>query len=155
MILLALGSNLGRREDFLAQARLALAAFDIAIIAESAIHETPALLPEGAPPEWNIPYLNQVIAVTTHLAPAELLYCLQHIEQELGRAPRARWAPREIDLDLLAYDDVLMVSDALTLPHPQMDVRAFVLKPIAEIAPDWRHPVFEKTAREMLMEMMA
>jgi len=155
VILIALGSNLGRREEFLASARSALVAYDITVTAESAIHETPALLPEGAPAEWNIPYLNQVIAIETHFGPMELLTCLKHIEAELGRNPASRWAPREIDLDLLAYDDMLMVTDFLTLPHPHLDVRAFVLRPLMEIAPRWRHPVFDKTPAEMLAELDA
>ncbi|MES2984781.1 MAG: 2-amino-4-hydroxy-6-hydroxymethyldihydropteridine diphosphokinase [Pseudomonadota bacterium] len=153
MILLGLGSNLGDRADFLAQARMALLAFDVDVLAESSIIETPALVPEGAPADWHIPYLNQVLAVRTDFAPEELLACIKHIEQELGRKPTARWAPREIDIDILAYEDMLMVSDMLTLPHPQLDSRDFVLTPILEIAPHWRHPVFDKTASELLAEL--
>lgn len=152
MILLGLGSNLGDRTAMLGAARAALVGFDITVTAASGLHETPALMPENAPEEWNIPFLNQVIAVETHLPPHALLACLKHIEVELGRTPRARWAPREIDLDILAYDDQVMVDDTLTLPHPQMDVREFVLRPLVEIAPDWVHPVFGKTARELLAE---
>ena len=154
MILLALGSNLGKREEYLAVARQALEVHDIDVVAMSGIYETPALLPENAPQEWNIAYLNQVLVVTTHLSPEELLVCLKHIEAEMGRTPRARWAPREIDLDILSYDDVIMVTELLTLPHPQLDVREFVLKPLAEVAPHWRHPVLEKTAAEMLAELI-
>jgi 2-amino-4-hydroxy-6-hydroxymethyldihydropteridine diphosphokinase len=153
MILIALGSNLGNREENLAAARAALIAYDITEIATSSIRETPALMPPNAPAEWNIPFLNQVIAIETHHTPDDLLVCLKHIESELGRNQRAHWAPREIDLDIVAFDDVLMVTDHLTLPHPQMDLRRFVLEPIAEIAPQWKHPVFDKTAREMLMEL--
>ncbi len=153
MILIGLGGNLGNREANLSAAVAALVAYDVTVVAASALHETPALLPENAPADWDMPYLNQVIAVETHLAPEELLICLKHIEVELGRTPRARWAPREIDLDILSYNDVLMVSDHLTLPHPHMDTRAFVLEPIVEIAPQWRHPVFNKTARELLAEL--
>lgn len=152
MILLALGSNLGDREAYLASARGALVGYDITLIAASGIHETPALMPEGAPAEWNTPYLNQVIQVETHHAPEDLLACIKHIEQELGRTPRARWAPREIDIDILAYHDVVMITEHLVLPHPQMDVRPFVLTPLAEIAPHWRHPVLDKNTRELLAE---
>jgi 2-amino-4-hydroxy-6-hydroxymethyldihydropteridine diphosphokinase len=155
MILLALGSNLGNREEFLAAARMVLGMFDVEIIKASAMMETPALVPEGAPSDWNIPYLNQVIVVKTYLQPMDLLSCIKHIEADLGRKPAARWAPREIDIDILAYDDLLMVEDVLTLPHPQMDVRDFVLKPLVEIAPDWVHPVLGKTARELLAELKA
>jgi len=155
MILIGLGSNLGDREANLAAARGALIAYDVNEIAASEIHETPALMPEGAPEEWNIPYLNQVIAVETHLSPQELLICLKNIEAELGRKPSARWAPREIDLDILTYHDELIVTDDLVIPHPQLDARRFVLAPMREIAPDWKHPIFEKTVREMLAELPA
>ncbi len=155
MILLALGSNLGNREEYLAQARMVLGMFDVAIIKESRLMETPALMPEGAPEDWNIPFLNQVIAVETHLPPRELLSVIKHIETDLGRKPAARWAPREIDIDILAYGDELIVTDTLTIPHPGLDERRFVLEPLAEIAPEWRHPVLGKTAKEMLAELKA
>jgi 2-amino-4-hydroxy-6-hydroxymethyldihydropteridine diphosphokinase len=150
MIFLALGSNLGNREMYLAQARSVLAAFDVEVTHTSSIYETLALMPEGAPASWNIPYLNQVIAVRTHLQPLDLLACIKHIEAELGRNPEARWAPREIDIDIIAYDDRVVGEDTLTLPHPQMDSRRFVLEPLVEIAPEWTHPVYRKTARELL-----
>lgn len=155
MILLALGSNLGNREEYLVQARTVLAMFDVEVIKESRILETAALMPAGAPADWNIPYLNQVIAVRTHLAPTELLAVIKHIEADLGRKPAARWAPREIDIDILAYNDVVMVEDDLTIPHPVLDERRFVLEPLAEIAPDWMHPVLHKTAQELLSELKA
>ncbi len=155
MIFLALGSNQGNREEFLAQARTVLMAYDVEIIVASSIHETPALMPEGAPDEWDVAFLNQVIAVKTHLTPHELLACVKLIEQELGRKPTARWAPREIDIDIIAYDEQLIVDEMLTLPHPQMDIRRFVLAPLCEIAPDWVHPVLHKTARELLAELAA
>jgi 2-amino-4-hydroxy-6-hydroxymethyldihydropteridine diphosphokinase len=155
MIFLALGSNLGDREEYLAQARTVLEMFDVELVKESRIVETPALMPEGAAADWNIPYLNQVIQVRTHLQPRELLSVIKHIEADLGRKPHERWAPREIDIDILAYDEVVMVEEALMLPHPHMDTRRFVMGPLAEIAPDWVHPVLAKTARELLAELPA
>lgn len=150
MILIALGSNVGNREAMLAQAREVLPMFDVSVVAESRLYETPALMPEGAPKDWDIPFLNQVIAVETHLAPRALLAVLKHIEADLGRKPSARWAPREIDLDLLAYDEAILADDFLTLPHPEMDQRRFVLEPLCDIAPDWVHPVLGLTARALL-----
>lgn len=155
MKLLALGSNVGNREEYLAQAHTVLPMFDIEIARASSIIETPALVPEAAPVDWNVPFLNQVLRVETHLGPHELLACVKHIEADLGRKPAARWAPREIDIDLLAYDDMVMVDELLTLPHPQMDTRRFVLEPLCEIAPEWLHPVLGKTTREMLGELKA
>jgi 2-amino-4-hydroxy-6-hydroxymethyldihydropteridine diphosphokinase len=93
MILLALGSNLGQRELLLQRARDALAASGVAIVAASSLHETLALVPEGAPPGWNRPYLNQVLQVRTALTPFELLACVKSIEAQLGRQPASRWAP--------------------------------------------------------------
>jgi 2-amino-4-hydroxy-6-hydroxymethyldihydropteridine diphosphokinase len=153
MIFIGLGSNLGNREAYLAQARAALALHDVEMVTASALIETQALMPEGAPAEWNMPFLNQVVAVATRHSPHELLAILKLIETDLGRQARAHWAPREIDLDLLSYHDEIIVSDALTLPHPQLDVRDFVLRPLNEIAPQWRHPIFDKTPLEMLGEL--
>ena len=150
MILLGLGSNLGNREEYLAQARTVLTVMDIDILAASSLVETPALMPPGAPPEWNMPYLNQVLHVATQLSPEALLSAIKHMEEDLGRKPHARWAPREIDIDILAYHEVVMVSDRLTLPHPYLDERRFVLEPLCEIAPHWVHPVLGKTAQQLL-----
>lgn len=150
MIFLALGSNLGNREEYLALGCALLASFDVEVLDRSSICETAALLPPGAPAEWDMPYLNQVIRVETRLLPLDLLHCIKHIEQELGRNPKARWAPREIDIDIIAYGDLLMVDEALVLPHQQMDMRRFVLEPLAEIAPEWVHPGYGITARELL-----
>lgn len=136
-IFLALGSNLGERAGTLQRARQAILQAGILIKAESSIVETPALLPENAPDGWDIPFLNQVIQVETSLAPLQLLQCCKAIEVELGRQPAERWAPRMIDIDVLAYDAVECESDSLTLPHPHWRTRDFVLIPWAEIVPHW------------------
>jgi 2-amino-4-hydroxy-6-hydroxymethyldihydropteridine diphosphokinase len=150
MILLGLGSNIGDRERYLDRALALLVANDIAIARASSLVETPALLPEGAPAEWNIPYLNQVIVVETEQSPTELLASIKAIEQQLGRMDRGRWSPREIDIDILSYHNKIIDDAALTLPHPQMHSRRFVLEPLAEIVPDWVHPVLGKTAEELV-----
>lgn len=150
MIIVALGSNVGQREEYLAAARAALDAHDVEIRRASSLVETPALLPPGAPPEWDMPFLNQVITVACDYQPGSLLLIMKSIEAELGRKDRGRWGPREIDLDLIDYHGQIMVEEHLVLPHPRMDERAFVLRPLKEIAPEWRHPIFERTAEEML-----
>ena len=153
MILLGLGSNLGDRANQLTQAKAALRARQIDVVAESSIHETPALMPDGAPESWDIAFLNQVIAVKTTLPPLMLLEQLKIIEVALGRAPRDRWAPREIDLDMLAYDDLVLNDAALQLPHPHMHTRRFVMAPLVEIAADWVHPALHKTSAQLLAEI--
>ena len=153
MILLGLGSNLGDRHEMLVRAMIALDGGGIFSLQVSDEVETPALLPEGAPAEWDMPYFNLVMTVDTGLSPEELLAAAKRVEQFLGRQDRGRWGPREIDIDILAYNDVVMDTPTLQLPHPGIASRRFVLAPLAEIAPQWRHPVLGKTAAEMLAEL--
>lgn len=139
---IGLGSNLGDRETNIGQAITHLTAVaDVRLKAKSSLYESPALLKEGAPDEWNRPYLNAVVALDTGLLPHTLLAVLQEVEKAIGRQDRGRWAPREIDCDLLAYDDHVLITQTLTLPHEGMLTRDFVLLPWCEIAPDWHYPV--------------
>ena len=150
MIFIALGSNLLDRNAMLARARAAMSANGVLIIKESSILEVPALLAPNAPIEWNRPFLNQLVEVITTLPPLELLQTLKMIERDLGRKDRGYWAPREIDLDLIAYDQIIIKSDVLTLPHARLHERRFVLEPMHEIAPEWEHPLYKRTAGELL-----
>jgi len=150
----ALGSNLGDRGAFLDGAIAALEADAGRLVAAYARHETPALLLPNAPPEWNIPFLNQVIALETELSPRALLSTVKTIERRLGRTPSERWAPREIDIDILAVADRVVDEPDLTVPHRELHRRRFVLDPWSEIAPEWRHPIHGETVAAMRARLM-
>jgi dihydroneopterin aldolase/2-amino-4-hydroxy-6-hydroxymethyldihydropteridine diphosphokinase len=98
-------------------------------------------------------FLNMVIKVETELKPQELLAVLKNVEIEVGRKKSVRWGPRTIDLDILLYDDIVLDEEALTIPHPLLHRRDFVLVPLCEIAPGMRHPVLRSTMDELLQEI--
>ncbi|MGB1540110.1 MAG: 2-amino-4-hydroxy-6-hydroxymethyldihydropteridine diphosphokinase, partial [Rickettsiales bacterium] len=116
----------------------------------SSVYETAALLPEGAPSEWDISYYNMVLSCDSYLEPEVLLGALKVIETDMGRKDVGRWGPRVIDIDILAYQDAIRDSRDLALPHPEMHNRDFVMVPLAEIAPDWVHPILKQTAQEIV-----
>jgi 2-amino-4-hydroxy-6-hydroxymethyldihydropteridine diphosphokinase len=97
-------------------------------------------------PEW---FVNGVVLLETPLAPESLMQRMLDIETTLGRTRSVKWGPRIIDLDLLLYDQVILNSSTLTLPHPLLETRRFVLEPLAEIAPDLLHPVLKKTMSQL------
>jgi 2-amino-4-hydroxy-6-hydroxymethyldihydropteridine diphosphokinase len=132
-VYLALGSNLGERAENLSRARAALPRHAIEPVASSAVYETE---PWGPVPQGR--YLNQVLRTTTKLAPRAVLMAVLAIERALGRDRRreARFGPRTLDIDILAYDNLAIREPDLEIPHPRLLERAFVLVPLAEIAPD-------------------
>ncbi len=142
----ALGSNLGDRVEHLRTAIAALRGLGSVEAISSFYETTPVGLVEQ--PD----FLNAVAALRTGLSPQELMNALLRIEQQHGRDRGASVpkGPRTLDLDLLSYGDVVMETPSLTLPHPAMTERRFVLVPLEEIAPHWRHPLSGKTATELL-----
>jgi dihydropteroate synthase/2-amino-4-hydroxy-6-hydroxymethyldihydropteridine diphosphokinase len=149
MILIALGANLpspeGAPRETLRRAVALLAARGLAISARSRLFLTEPI-PRSRQP-W---YVNQVIAVETQRPPGDILELLLAVEHQFGRERGERNAARSLDLDLIAYEDVLLDTPDLVLPHPRMHERAFVLAPLADIAPEWRHPVSGKSVDELL-----
>lgn len=140
IVYVALGANLGDCRATFASALEALAEEPgLRVLSASQVYETPPLGPEGQPP-----YLNAVLALAAEgIAPERLLERLQAIESELGRdrSPEAvRWGPRTLDLDILFFGDRVIERPALQVPHPRLHERAFVLVPLADLAPDLRHP---------------
>lgn len=145
---IALGSNLGDRTKNLDTALHYLPYYDIEVLDKSSYLETE---PYGVTEQGK--FLNAVISVRTTLDPKKLLGVLLTIERFMGRIRREHWGPRIIDLDLISYDDLIMNTRHLTLPHPEMTKRAFVLEPLKEIAPDYVHPVTGKSIDAMLKEL--
>ena len=142
---LALGSNLGDREAHLREALNRLKPDEIRVTRRSSLYET-------APQELlDQPcFLNAVIEVETSLFPLQLLACLRQIERQMGRRRVTPKGPRNIDIDILFYGRSVIRTAELEVPHPRLAERRFVLEPLAEIAPEFRHPVTGKTASEML-----
>ena len=151
------GGNVGNAEATLAEAAQLIAAEVGAIECASRIYRTKA---------WGFEaedFRNQVLVVESGLEPMEMLATVNDIERRLGRdrereqdeksATGARYASRSIDIDILFYDDLVVESERLTLPHPRIAEREFVLEPLSEVAAEWRHPVSGKRVEEMYEEL--
>ena len=145
---LSLGSNVGDRAAHLRDAQARLSAAD-RVLAVSSFYETEPV--EFAEQPW---FLNCVLALETGKTPQQLMSAILRIEEEMGRRRVQKKGPRSIDIDILLFDDLIIkdeVADSpeLTIPHPAMHQRRFVLEPLAEIAPELLHPVLKKTVREL------
>ena len=142
MIILGLGSNLGNSHAYLERAIDLISKDLLNSVQRSNIYESPPMLPENAPEEWNRGFLNMAISgkLVKEVSPEEFLVKIKEIEKKLGRKESPRWAPREIDIDILAWDDLELITENLQIPHPGLTERAFAIIPFAELAPDWTHP---------------
>lgn len=149
MILIGLGGNLashaGAPVDTFRSALRALDAASAKVVRVSSLYVSPPW-PSGDGPE----FFNQAAEIETRLPPGSLLQLLLRVEAAHGRVRRDKWGPRTLDLDILDYHGLITDIDFIALPHPWVEQRAFVLKPVAEIAPKWRHPISGLLASEAL-----
>lgn len=146
-VYLLLGGNLGDRTSYLRQAQESIAAQVGDITAASELYETAAW---GKTDQPN--FLNQVLEVETLLQPEQVLQTINRIEQELGRVRLEHWGARVIDIDILFYDDLVLQTQRLTIPHPQLHLRRFTLLPLSELAPTLHHPVLGKSIADLLKQ---
>lgn len=142
MVILGLGSNLGDRLENLRQALTLIKQIPhLSVQQISPVYISDALMPENAPTTWDIPYLNLAIRCETRLTPYDLLKHTKNIELDMGRKAEKRWGPRPIDIDILAWDDLIQYDEKLHIPHESLHERPFALWPLADIAPRWIYPL--------------
>lgn len=147
-VLVGIGSNVGDRKGYIEKAMELIREIPETRILRSS---DPAEYPAEESAEAQPFFLNAVLEIETDLFPLDFLEKLQIIERKLGRMSKGDGAPRPIDLDILCYDgDVVILGKTLTIPHPRLHLRRFVLEPIARLAPEWIHPQLKKTAQELL-----
>lgn len=147
-VFVALGSNVGDREEYIEQAVFLIGKIKgVEILKRSSNHETE---PEGDSDQTA--YINAALELKTELPPKKLLNEFTTIENALGRERETEWGPRTIDIDLLFYGNMIVSDDNLQIPHPLVHERTFVLEPMKEIAPEFIHPVMEKTIEDLYEE---
>jgi 2-amino-4-hydroxy-6-hydroxymethyldihydropteridine diphosphokinase len=147
MLILLLGANLGDRVDTLRKAVSLIKERIGSVDQQSSLYKTAA---------WGVTdqpdFLNQVVRIDTDLTPESVLEQTQRTEQELGRIRREKWGARAIDIDILYYGQRIIHTETLTIPHPYLHQRRFTLVPLAEVAPDFIHPILQKTTLELLAD---
>jgi 2-amino-4-hydroxy-6-hydroxymethyldihydropteridine diphosphokinase len=142
-IIILLGSNLGNRLANLKQAIASIASFST-ILQQSNIYQTAA---------WGntdqADFLNQAIEIQTHQTAENLMHALFAIESQMGRVRLQKWEPRIIDLDIIFYESAIHSTDFIQIPHPEMQNRAFVLKPLLDLIPHFEHPILKQTISQL------
>jgi 2-amino-4-hydroxy-6-hydroxymethyldihydropteridine diphosphokinase len=147
-VFIGIGSNLGNREQNCTSAIKLLIENGLKVTKMSRKVETEPWGVENQPR-----FINMAVKAETVLEPLKLLAMLKDIESRLGRKSDIRWGPRIIDLDILFYDDIVIKTPELNIPHPGISERVFVLRPLSEIAPDKIHPVLQKSIKKMFDEI--
>jgi len=147
LVAISMGSNLGNRLSSLRKAVLLIKNEVANIIKTSDVFETPPFGITNQPR-----FLNACILIETDMPPLNLLEKLKKIEEQMGRIQRFKWGPREIDLDIVFYDEEVVNEPTLKIPHPHMHERPFVLIPLNQISPKWIHPTLKKTVEQMTSE---
>ena len=148
IVYLGLGSNLGEREKNCLRAIELLNQNGLVVLKQSSLYETEPWGNTAQPL-----FINMAVEAVTDLEPADLLFLLKRIEKEMGRTETVKWAPRIIDLDILLYGDIVLNAGSLKIPHPLIEEREFVLRPLSEIAGTRIHPVLGKSIADLFSEL--
>jgi len=147
-VYISFGSNMGNRRKYIEKALSLLEKEGIHIEAISPIFETEPYGKRDQPF-----FLNGVLVAKTQIPPLQLLKILKKVEKITGRKNRERWGEREIDLDILFYDNLILETEEISIPHRDLHNRLFVLEPLMQLAPDMVHPVLKKTIKELYTEL--
>jgi len=149
-LVLGLGTNLGDRLNYLRLAIAEIKKIPNCIIQQiSPIYTSNALTPDNSPNNWDLPYLNLAVLCHTNLSAEDILFHTQNIEIKLGRIKNEKWSPRIIDIDLLIYENLIINKENLQIPHPHLLERPFALWPLADLLPNYIHPVLQKNLYEL------